>query len=250
MPVAAIVDDVLITAVVEGKTEGLHGVLAVPAGVGPWPAVVVVHEAFGIDEQMRKQVAHLASLGYLAIMPDLFTDGGFRRCINATMRAMTTGTGTAYADIEAARDTLLARPDSNGAIGIIGFCMGGGFALMAANRGYDAAAVNYGRLPKNIDLAVQGACPIVASYGGSDITLKGANARLDAALTAHGIPHDSKEYPEAGHAFLNEDSVGPGWLRPLVRVLNFKPYPEAASDAWRRIDEFFGTYLVPSGEKS
>lgn len=227
-----------------GASAGLRGILGIPAGDGPWPAVVVVHEIFGIDEEMRKQVEHLASLGYLALMPDLFSAGGFRRCISATMRSLSSGTGAAYVDIEVARDALLARSDCTGAIGVIGFCMGGGFALMTANRGFDAAAVNYGMLPKDLDLAVAGACPVVTSYGGSDVTLKGATARLDSALTRQGVPHDSKEYPGAGHVFMNDRLSGPGWLRPIVRTLNFGPKPEAAADAWRRIDDFFTRYLV------
>jgi len=228
----------------DGASAGLRGILGIPAGDGPWPAVVVVHEIFGIDDEMRKQVEYLASLGYLALMPDLFSAGGFRRCISATMRSLSSGTGAAYVDIEVARDALLARSDCTGAIGVIGFCMGGGFALMAANRGFDAAAVNYGMLPKDLDLAVAGACPVVTSYGGSDVTLKGATAKLDAALTRQGVPHDSKEYPGAGHVFMNDRLSGPGWLRPIVRTLNFGPKPEAAADAWRRIDDFFTRYLV------
>ena len=228
----------------EGSSTGLRGIIGIPAGEGPWPAVVVVHEIFGIDVEMRKQVEHLASLGYLALMPDLFSAGGFRRCVSATMRSLSSGTGAAYIDIEVARDALLARADCTGAVGVIGFCMGGGFALMTANRGFEAAAVNYGILPKDLDLALAGACPVVTSYGASDVTLKGATAKLDAALTRQGIPHDSKEYPGAGHVFMNEQMNGPGWLRPIVRTMNFGPRPEAAADAWSRIDEFFTRYLV------
>ena len=47
----------------------------------PWPGVVLVHEAYGVNEVMRRQVAHVASLGYVALMPDLFSDGGVRRCL-------------------------------------------------------------------------------------------------------------------------------------------------------------------------
>jgi carboxymethylenebutenolidase len=125
----------------------------------------------------------------------------------------------------------------------MGFCMGGGFALMTVDTGFDAAAVNYGMLPRDLDTALENACPIVSSYGGRDGSLKNATAKLDAALTRQGIPHDSKEYPAAGHSFLNEAPSGPAILRPLVRVMNLGPEPESAKDAWQRIDAFFGEHL-------
>ena len=235
--------DLVLTYEVDGMSKNLEAVLGIPEGTGPWPAVVVMHEAFGIDDEMRKQVAHIASLGYLALMPNLFTEGGFRRCISATMRALSSGTGRAYADIESARQTLLSDPRSTGKVGAIGFCMGGGFALMTADTGFDAAAVNYGILPKDLDSALDDACPLVTSYGGKDGTLKNATAKLDAVLTARGIPHDSKEYPAAGHVFMNDRLNGPPIIRPLVRIMNFGPEPASAADAWQRIDAFFGEHL-------
>ena len=237
--------DIVIENTEEGASPGLTGVLGIPESPGPWPAVVVAHEAFGIDEEMRKQVAHLASLGYLTLMPDLFTAGGTRRCLVATMRAMRSGQGRAYADIEAARKWLLARPDATGTVGIVGFCMGGGFALMTAADGFDAAATNYGMLPVNMEVTLQNACPVVGSYGARDGSLKGAAAKLESALTAAGVVHDVKEYPEAGHVFMNEKLNGPAWIRPLVRVMNFGPNPDAAADAWLRIDGFLREHLAP-----
>lgn len=240
MPV--IVRDIEIPAG-DDASAGLHGLLGVPDGEGPWPGVVVLHEAFGINDEMRKQVAHLAGLGYLALMPDLFSEGGFRRCISATMRAMASGRGRAYADIEAARITLLGNPDCTGRVGVLGFCMGGGFALMTLDGEFDAAAVNYGMLPTDLDAAVENSCPVVSSYGAKDATLRGASERLDAALTRAGITHDSKEYAGTGHSFLNEKPPGPPIMHPLVRVLGMGPQPAAAADAWLRIDEFFGEHL-------
>jgi carboxymethylenebutenolidase len=225
-------------------SDVLRGVLAVPDGPGPWPAVVVVHELFGIDDEMRKQLAHLANLGYLAVMPDLFSMGGMRKCLIGTMSSLRSGRGRAYADIEAARQFVLDRPDATGAVGVLGFCMGGGFALMTAASGFGAASTNYGQLPSDLDAALEGACPVVGSYGGRDVTLKGAAAKLDAALTRHGIPHDIKEYSDAGHVFMNDQLNGWPWIRPIVRVLNFGPNPRAAADAWARIDAFFGEHLA------
>jgi hypothetical protein len=90
--------------------------------------------------------------------------------------------------------------------------------LLTPNNGFDSAAVNYGQLPRDLDTAVAGACPIVASYGRRDPTLRGAASRLDDALTRAGIEHNVKEYPEASHAFLNDTEAGPRFLRPLLCV--------------------------------
>src|SRR5580658_9379285 len=160
----------------------LRGYLASPAGTGPWPAVVMIHELFGLDDVMRGYADRLAGLGYLTLAVDLFSAGSNARCLVATMTAMIRGHGRAFANIGAARDYLTASPDCTGKIGVLGFCMGGGFALLSAGDGYDAAAVNYGQLPRHLDEAVAAACPIVASYGGRDRSLRGAADRLDAAL--------------------------------------------------------------------
>lgn len=226
-------------------TDGkLHGILAVPDGAGPWPAVVMVHEVFGIDDNMRAHAARLANLGYLAIMPDLFSRGGARKCLTATFKALQAGRGQAFEDVEAAKAVVTARADCTGKVGVIGFCMGGAFALQLAPRGYDASAVNYGRLPDDLDSVLVGACPIVGSYGKDDASLKGAASKLENALTTHGIPHDVKEYPGASHAFLNPGPAGPRAFSFIAKhVGGFGPRPEQAEDAWRRIDEFFTEHL-------
>ena len=237
---------------VEGSSEGLRGVMAVPDGDGPWPGVILIHEAFDINDNMRRQVQRMAEAGYLAIMPDLFSQGGARRCLMATFRALSAGRGRAFQDIEAARRMLLARPDSTDKVGVIGFCMGGGFALaLASGRRYDVSSVNYGRFPKDADAVLADACPVVASYGGRDHSLKDAAAKLDALLTRNAIPHDVKEYPQAGHAFLNEEEEGVVPLRPVMRmILGAGPNPEAAADAWTRIEAFFGEYLASTPRES
>ena len=227
-------------------TPELKGVIATPpasAGLGPYPAVVMVHEVFGIDEAMRAQITRLAQAGYVVMMPDLFSRGGARKCLTATFKALTAGKGQAFDDVAAAKANLLARPDTTDKIGVIGFCMGGGFALLLANRGYDASAVNYGMMPKELDLVLEGACPIIGSFGAKDKQLVGAASKLEVALTERKIAHDIKEYPDAGHAFMNPHQAGGPVFGTLLRISGAKPNPEAAADAWARIEKFFGEHL-------
>ena len=88
----------------EIEIDGLDAHLAVPpTGEGPWPAVVVLHEMFGLNDDIRAQAGRLAAAGYLALAPDLYTRGGALRCLQGTFRALMKGEGQAFADIEAAR---------------------------------------------------------------------------------------------------------------------------------------------------
>jgi carboxymethylenebutenolidase len=204
--------------------------------------VVLIHEAWGVDENMRKHAERLAAAGYLVLAPDLYSQGGARRCLVSTMRAMLSGRGRAFLDLEAARKWLVASPNCTGRVGAIGFCMGGGFALLTV-RSHDAVSVNYGFPPKNVDEIMADACPVVASYGALDRPLRSVPAKLETALTKAGVVHDVKQYPKVGHAFLNEDEGGPRWLRPLLRATHSVPEPESAEDGWRRIEAFFAAHL-------
>jgi carboxymethylenebutenolidase len=225
-----------------GGSQPLNGYLATPAGEGPWPGVVLIHEAYGLDDNMRAHADRLAAAGYLTLAPDLYSQGGARKCLVSTLAAMFSGKGRAFADLEAARKTLVASADCTGRVGAIGFCMGGGFALLTVHS-FDTVSANYGFLPRDVDKAMAGACPVVASYGALDRGLRAAPARLETALTKAGVVHDVKQYPKAGHAFLNEAEGGPGWLRPLLRTMHHGPEPESAQDGWRRIEAFFAEHL-------
>jgi len=216
--------------------------LAVPVGSpGPWPGVVVIHEAFGLNADIRGHADRLAALGYLALAPDLLGGKFWLRCIRGMFRQLQARSGPAFDTLDACCGWLAARDDCTGKTGVIGFCLGGGFALLCAPRGeYSAAAINYGEVPSDAEAVLAGSCPIVASYGGRDPMGTEAPKRLEAALTALGVPHDVKVYPEAGHGFM---SPRPAAMAPLTAMARLKYDKAAAEDAWQRIFAFFGTYL-------
>jgi carboxymethylenebutenolidase len=205
----------------------------------------MIHEVFGLNDQTRRHADRLARAGYLTLALDLFSDGGPRRCLVGTMRAMAAHTGRPFIDIATARKWLAESDLGNGRTGVIGFCMGGGFALLLAGRpGWDAAVVNYGMLPDD-PAVLDEACPVVASYGGRDRFLAGAAAKLEMALTARGVPHDVKEYPDAGHSFLNDEPYAPWFVDAMTRVvLHPGPEPASAEDAWGRIEAFLQDHLT------
>lgn len=227
-------------------SEPVEAYRAIPAGEGPWPGVVMVHEVWGVDEQMIAHADRLAGMGYLVTVPDLYARGGAARCMIGVFRALRSGHGPAFADLEATRRQLASDPRCTGRVGVLGFCMGGGFALMCAERGYDVAAPFYGQLPRDLT-TLRRACPVVAGYGGADPALRGAARRLETALAEFGIPHDVKEYAGAGHSFMSTSQGGPAQLRPLFQAMNAGPHPVSAEHAWRRVAEFFGTHLQDEG---
>ncbi|MCP2255669.1 carboxymethylenebutenolidase [Prauserella aidingensis] len=226
-------------------TDGtIGGYLAEPqsevAGPGPWPGVVVVHDVFGLTRDTRLITERFATAGFVALAPDLYSRGGLVRCVRSVFRSMMAGSGRAFDDLEATRRALAERDDCTGRVGIVGFCLGGGFALVAASGEFDASAPYYGQLPADRSV-LDDACPVVASFGGKDPTLKGAAEQLEGELAARGIPHDVKEYPQARHSFANQLPLGP--LNLLARVSGFGYDHEASEDSWRRVLAFFGEHL-------
>jgi carboxymethylenebutenolidase len=221
--------------------------IATPEGAAPAPAVCVIHDALGMTQDAHQQANWLANEGYLVAVPDLFDGRTLMGCLRSVFRDYMRGEGLLFDKVEAVRQWLLQHKRSTGKVGIIGFCFGGGFALLLAPRGdFDVASVNYGSLPKDADDFLQGACPIVASYGGRDRSLRGAAAQLEAILTKANIDHDVKEYANAQHAFMNDHSQTK--IPPILHVISFfsggGDYHEAsAEDARERIVAFFEKHL-------
>jgi carboxymethylenebutenolidase len=170
-----------------------------PVGSGPWPGVVVLHEAFGLTDDIRQQADRLARAGYLALAPDLFTAGGALRCLRSTFGALMSGEGRRVRRHRGeprapGRPRRLHRARSASS----GSAWAGGVRAHDGARGFDASAPNYGPLPKRMDEVLQGACPVVASFGKRDLGLRGRGGEAGEGTDGRGVEHDVKEYPTPG----------------------------------------------------
>lgn len=217
------------------STEELKtgGYLALPDGDGPHPGVVVIHEAFGLNENMKDVAGKFAGEGYAALAVDLF--GGRNRavCMTRFMAGMLLGSVNRYGvqDLKDALSFLAKMPEVDPhRLGAIGFCMGGGFAIAWActDSRLKAIAPFYGANPRPLDEAVKRSCPVVGSYPERDFTA-GSGRKLEQALTKAGVAHDIKVYPGARHSFFNDR--GPAHD------------PAASADAWSRVLAFFAERL-------
>src|SRR5438445_11634501 len=212
------------------------GFAALPEGDGRYPGGVVIHEAYGLNENIKDITRRFAENGYAALAVDLFTGRNRALCMARYMAGMLSGSveRAGISDLKIALGKLAAMPEVDPErIGAIGFCMGGGFAIAWActDDRLKAIAPFYAANPRPID-AVSRACPVVGSYPGNDFTA-GAGHALDAALGRYGIEHDIKIYPAARHSFFNETG---------------RAYDKtAAEDSWSRVMAFFGKHLGPGG---
>jgi carboxymethylenebutenolidase len=232
-------DGCVTTIEIDTPAGPIDALLDTPTGQGPWPGVVVIHDALGYGPDKQAINSRIAAAGYVAITPNLYARGGRVRCIPRVMRELLTKRGRALDDILAARDHLKALPESAGHVGIAGFCMGGQFALVMSPKGFGASAPFYGvPLPSELSATLDGACPIVASFGSQDRMGKGAPEKLQQVLEQKGITHDIKAYPGVGHSFANKMPA-----QPLMRIGGFGYDQATTDDAWTRVFAFFGEHL-------
>ncbi|MGB5380933.1 MAG: dienelactone hydrolase family protein [Acidimicrobiia bacterium] len=235
---------------IQGARGDMPLYVATPSAEGPWPGVVVISDALGMTTDLRAQADWLAQSGYLAVAPDLYYWGGRLQCMFAAMREAIARKGGVFDDFATVRSWLLEQPTCSGRVGVIGFCLGGGFALLLAASGdFNASSVNYGDVPKDAMDLLADACPIVGSYGAKDPTLRRAPARLAGALAFHGVDHDVTVYPDAGHSFLNDHdpAEAPLWSLVMGKLSTSEYHDESAVKARRRIVAFFDRHLA-SGE--
>jgi len=215
------------------RTESLDAAyLALPDGAGPHPGIVVVHEAFGLNDNIRGICRRLAAEGYAALGVDLFQGRNRAACMARMFLGAMTANPEYYGvpALKAALGRLAGHPGVDAArIGAVGFCLGGSIILTWActDSRLTAIAPFYGAAPRPRN-AIRRLCPVVGSWPGKDITTRAAGV-LETGLTAAGIPHDLKVYPGARHSFFNDQ----------VRVY----HPAAAADSWQRVLAFFAEHV-------
>lgn len=212
---------------------GASGWLQVPAAAGSRPALLVIQEWWGMNDWIKQDVARFASQGYVALAVDLYRGKSAHDPGEAHELMRGLPEDRALGDMKAAFDWLSARSDVDAKhIGIVGWCMGGGYALAfaVAEPRLAAAAVNYGRLvtdPAKID-AIHAA--LLGNFAGLDRGIDPKDVqRFADALKSDRKEADVKIYDGAKHAFMNPNSDS---------------YDAAAAkDAWARIDAWFGQKL-------
>lgn len=205
-----------------GKAAGFE---ARPSGAGSYPGVLVVQEWWGLNEHIQDVAQRLATEGFVALAPDLYEGKTTKdpNLASAWMSAL---------DPEKAVRILLAglrflqekEPIYAEHVGVIGFCMGGSYALLLACRApaLKAAVPFYGDLPDPLDQVKNIRCPVLFIAGGKDRWINSAKVeKLKKAFKQFGVHGEVRIYPEADHAFFND-------TRPDVYN------PAAAQDAWTR----------------
>ena len=209
------------------------GFLASPKQAGRYPAVIVIHEIWGLVDHIKDIVNRLVREGYVALAVDLFDRKIISNIEEGRELRQKLTEKKIFGDLDGAFNYLktleYVRPDN---IGSIGFCMGGGLSLLLACRNEELAAVAvfYGRNPSPIDQVENIHCPILGNYAGADKGITEADINLlKQTLAKHRKEFEVKVYADAPHAFFND-------TRETYR-------PAAAKDAWERTLRFFNTHL-------
>ena len=180
--------------------------LAKPEGVGPFPAVIMVHEFWGIRPDILGKAEALADEGYVVIAPNLFRSGTTNWIPRAIYNVITADNQQIDGDVDAAYQWLAAQPDVLAdRIAVMGFCFGGGTALRYSlqNSHLAATAVFYGQPMTDPETLKALPGPVLGIYGGADMSIPQADVdALDEGLTAAGIPHEITVYAGQPHAFV------------------------------------------------
>jgi len=225
----------------DGKTvsyksgdETVQGVLYTPAGKGPFPALVVIHEWWGLNDWVKEQASKLADQGYVALAVDLYRGkvATTPEMAHEIMRGVPED--RAKRDLHAAVEFLKSQPNvRKDRIGSIGWCMGGGYSLDVALQEPDLAAtvINYGHLATDSDALKKINAPILGIFGAQDRGIAPDDVRkFEQALKQLGKKVDIKIYDDAGHAFENPNNKD-GYR------------PADAADAWRRTVDFLAATM-------
>jgi carboxymethylenebutenolidase len=214
--------------------NGASGYLAVPAAPGKKPAVLVIQEWWGVDDWVREQTDRFAQQGYVALAVDLYRGRSTKSMEEAHELSRGLPEDRAMADLKAGIDFLSQHSDVDPErIGVVGWCLGGGYALALATSDPrpKATVINYGRLVTDSKAIARIQGPILGNFGGTDRGIPADDVRkFGQELTKYGKLGDIKIYDGAGHAFMNPN--------------NQQGYNAAAAqDAWGRIDGFFARTL-------
>lgn len=207
-------------------------------------AVLVLHEAWGLTPDIEWAASKIASLGYVAVAPDLTSAMGGTV---AALRQIIKGEGPLIESAVNAVDSVLRLPQVDEAPpGVVGFSMGAALALLVAGRRpLGMVGMNYGMVPPGMTRGLR--TPVVASFGSADRLLLRQDRPLRRRLARSG--HDIKVYQRAGHSFMTPQDHH----RPITRALFGLAFaPAAAEDAWKRLAVFMGHHLAPttSGSRS
>jgi carboxymethylenebutenolidase len=210
--------------------DTVNGYLALPEGGGKHPAIIVIHEWWGLNDWVKQQAQHFASDGYVALAVDLYRGQVATTPDEAHILARGLPDDRGLRDLEAAFAYLAARPDvETNKIGAIGWCMGGGWSIKLAEDQPKLAAfvVNYGSLPTDPAIIAKIQAPMLGNFGADDKGIPPESVHaFEAAMKSVGKKPDIKIYEGAGHAFQNPDNKD-GYRK------------EATEDADKRIDVFF-----------
>jgi carboxymethylenebutenolidase len=232
-------DDLQTVHFSSGGDRNHRAVLALPDGP-PVAGVVVLHDLTGFREDTNRHCRRFAEAGYAAIAPDLFPSLG---CIVRTVLAAVREEGEVFEVIEGARKALMEHAGvAPERLVVTGFCMGGGFALLAgASGGFAVAAPFYGRVPLS-ERPLKGLCPTIAQFGERDLVFKNDPARLSKHLEALGVPHEVLVHEGAGHSFMNDH---PEWWMKLGPYMPMRAAYNAETEqvAWDAMMRFFKTHL-------